>query len=156
MNKSPNYLNYPARRIVAVISFALVCASLASNANAENRLKQQNALGEATSRLLANNPKLAPDATLRASAVGFLMELTARVEHLGDLEELMSVAEPVTQNLLKKKLEKLSRYDFGYGCAMTVNTMDAYASAAHDVDLASSLQAAKHLVADICATTEAR
>jgi mevalonate pyrophosphate decarboxylase len=156
MNKLPNYLDSPSAKLVAVISFALVCAGFASNANAENRLMQKKALSEAISKLQAYNLKLASDATLRASTEGFLMELSARVEHLGDLEELMSIAESGTQELLKSKVDKLRRYDFGYGCTITVNNIDAYVSAAHDGNLAAGLKDSKSVVAAICATAGIR
>lgn len=145
------------RKVTIVTSLALACTSFASNAYCESRLEQRKSLSEASSRLLASKLNQASDAAVRAVTVGMLMELFAKVAHLGDLEELMSVvAEPVTQDMLKRKLEYLRRYEFGHSCAIELNNLSAYVLAVRDSELSARLHATKTLVTSICATAETR
>ena len=127
MNNFRTFLCAVFKRTTATVSFALVFLNFTPNASAANRVEQQKALSNATARLLANNVRVIQDSVIRANTVGFLVEISAKLEHLRDLEEIMSVAGPDMHGLLKAKIDKLRRYDFGYGCTIIANNIDVFA-----------------------------
>lgn len=139
---------------VFAMLIAIACTGFASNVSKVNRANQGKALGSEISKLLDLKLDLAADAVLRASAIGSLMELNAKVEHLADLEELMLAAEPPLLNQLKGKLDKIRRYDMGYGCSISANNLEAYALTTRNVELAAELKLAQELIVGICATAK--
>lgn len=150
MNNFRTFLCAVFKRTTATVSFALLFLNLTPNASSANRVEQQKTLHAATTRLLANDVRAIQDSVIRATTVGFLAELSANLEHLRDLEEIMFVAGPDMHDLLKAKIDKLRRYDFGYGCTIIANNIDAFTLVVHEAELAASLKNSKEVIANIC------
>jgi hypothetical protein len=156
MNKFHNFLKAAINYILVAILFALLGANFLSSASATNLVEQQKALRDATSGLLSVHVKDVKYSVMRMSTLGILAELSARVEHLRDLEELMAIATPETKEILKLKIDKLRRYDFGYACAINLNNIDVFVAAVREAELATSLKSSKRVVLSVCETEKSQ